>query len=199
MASTTQTYVISNRTRTEFRGGTEKILISEENLNPWFFCKICLHPAREPYCCKNGCVYCKECIIEYILSKTNELEKEKNGQVNQTNKKHKKESVKCPSCQTKIKFSKLSKLSFNISGNSPICPSCKREIIGSLHARRLSCTHVVCDSCYSTIVEKTKQCPQCLSNVNTDETILMNKSILSQRKSGGQIIITRKDLVGTFG
>ena len=196
MASSTQTYVISNRTRTEFRGGTEKIAISEENLNPWFYCKICLHTARDPYCCRNGCVYCKECIIGYILSKTNELERENENKT----KKHKKESVKCPCCQTKIKFSKLLKVSFDISEDASLCPSCKRKIIGSLHAWRLHCTHIVCDSCFTSIVEKTKQCPQCLTNINIDSgTILMNKYVLSQRKSGGQIILTRKDLVGTFG
>lgn len=229
MASSTMTYVISNRTRKEWRGGTEKMSITENSLIPWFYCQICQHKVRNPYCCPCGDVFCKECIINYLLTnkskkheivekdagKAEEIEKFMNMQrivptqehlkisesvkTKEKIKKTKKESVKCPVCSTKIKFSKLLSLEIDWDGDVPICMSCRKAITGSVRAKRLSCSHVICDKCYSTVAEKLKQCPRCNASINTEQTLLINKTTIDMRGPDGNIIIKHEGLVDAFG
>ena len=224
MASTTQTYVISNRTRKEWRGGTEKIVISEKSLNPWNYCQICQHPAVHPYCCPKGDVFCKECIINFMLmnkpikekkekkdkSKEKDIEKFlnlqrvipqelKHSESIERSIKEKKNKVCCPVCNSKIKLNKLHMLIFDCDNDNPMCSSCKKIINGSIYAKRLSCCHIVCNDCYSEIVEKLEQCPKCSASINLENTIILNKTIHDIKKPGGQIIITHADLVDSFG
>lgn len=64
-------YDISNAQISRLRGTTSTVALSEEDLNPWYYCKICQHCAREPVCCKKGDVFCKECILNYIIMHKN--------------------------------------------------------------------------------------------------------------------------------
>lgn len=40
-------------------------------------CALCIHPAVEPMATPSGHVYCKECIVEFLLTKTQELKRQK--------------------------------------------------------------------------------------------------------------------------
>ena len=40
-------------------------------------CCLCVHPAVEPMATPSGHVYCKECIVEYLLAKTQELKRQR--------------------------------------------------------------------------------------------------------------------------
>lgn len=40
-------------------------------------CSLCIHPAVEPMATPSGHVYCKECIVEFLLAKTKELRRQK--------------------------------------------------------------------------------------------------------------------------
>lgn len=40
-------------------------------------CSLCIHPAVEPMATPSGHVYCKECIVEFLLAKTQELRRQR--------------------------------------------------------------------------------------------------------------------------
>ena len=40
-------------------------------------CALCIHPAVEPMATPSGHVYCKECIVEFLLTKTQELKRQR--------------------------------------------------------------------------------------------------------------------------
>lgn len=40
-------------------------------------CSLCVHPAVEPMATPSGHVYCKECIVEFLLAKTQELKRQR--------------------------------------------------------------------------------------------------------------------------
>lgn len=40
-------------------------------------CSLCIHPAVEPMATPSGHVYCKECIVEFLLTKTQELKRQR--------------------------------------------------------------------------------------------------------------------------
>lgn len=40
-------------------------------------CALCIHPAVEPMATPSGHIYCKECIVEFLLAKTQELKRQK--------------------------------------------------------------------------------------------------------------------------
>lgn len=40
-------------------------------------CALCIHPAMDPMASPSGHLYCKECIVEYLLLKTQELKRQK--------------------------------------------------------------------------------------------------------------------------
>ena len=40
-------------------------------------CALCIHPAVEPMATPSGHIYCKECIVEFLLAKTQELKRQR--------------------------------------------------------------------------------------------------------------------------
>ncbi|EAY06635.1 hypothetical protein TVAG_322550 [Trichomonas vaginalis G3] len=232
MAAYCKTYDISNEMRKKYRGGTVSMTVTEADLNPWYFCRICQHCAREPTCCPSGDVFCKECILDYILShkakKTsavtidpnmkNEIDKfldlqrivpksnpeakiEKKPEVKPSHKKKSEKKVKvlCPQCNKKIKYQKLLDLTVVFDGDIPICKACGRQIVGETRAMRLDCSDVICNKCLSGIAKQTKQCPVCHKDINIDNTILLNKTVINLKQADGKIVISHQDLIDSFG
>ncbi|KAH0785995.1 nitric oxide synthase-interacting protein [Histomonas meleagridis] len=196
-------------------------------MGSWNCCSICYHPARIPYCCPNGDVFCKECILECLLShpsaakikekETNEkdinlfLQTQKiapieDNPVEQQEKaipvkpQKKRVKVRCPACKKRIKWNMMLPLSYAENSEGPICCGCQGALIGSCRAERLPCSHVICSECYNHMVSIDKQCPKCGQKFNSpDEAILLNKTVLEKIGSDGCISIKAAAMIAPFG
>ena len=226
MASSTKTYQITNRTRTEWRGSTQSVSLDPMSMNSWNTCSICLHAARNPYCCPNGDVFCKECSLELILSNT-EIKKEKEEKqpdqkeidmflrnqriapndwnINENGTKIIKKNKRkvrclCPACKKRIKWKDMLQLEYDESKEGPICCGCEKIMNGNIKTERLACNHVICSDCFKYMVEVDKQCPKCGKDiVQPEKSILLNKTLLSKIEAGGYITIKAEGTISSFG
>ncbi|CAN0175410.1 unnamed protein product [Scytosiphon promiscuus] len=57
--------------------GTRKVRLGGDSQQTFGHCCLCIHPAVEPMATPSGHVYCKECIVEYLLAKTQELKRQR--------------------------------------------------------------------------------------------------------------------------
>ncbi|TXG47261.1 hypothetical protein EZV62_026555 [Acer yangbiense] len=48
--------------------GTQKERLGKDSIKPFDACCLCLKPFIDPMCCQKGHVFCKECILECLLS-----------------------------------------------------------------------------------------------------------------------------------
>ena len=165
-------------------------------MNSWNTCSICLHAARNPYCCPNGDVFCKECILELILSNT-EIKKEKEEKqpdqkeidmflrnqriapndwnINENGTKIIKKNKRkvrclCPACKKRIKWKDMLQLEYDESKEGPICCGCEKIMNGNIKTERLACNHVICSDCFKYMVEVDKQCPKCGKDIVLKKT-----------------------------
>ncbi|CAB4399210.1 unnamed protein product [Rhizophagus irregularis] len=53
--------------------GTKKQRLGRDSMRECDACYLCLQRAREPVCCTQGHLYCKECILENILAQKKEI------------------------------------------------------------------------------------------------------------------------------
>ena len=48
--------------------GTQKERLGKDSIKPFDVCCLCLKPFIDPMCCQKGHTFCKECILECLLS-----------------------------------------------------------------------------------------------------------------------------------
>jgi len=60
--------------RKELDYGTKSERIGKDGHKKFDYCGICLHPVVVPMCCGKGHLYCKECILEYLVKHKKEYE-----------------------------------------------------------------------------------------------------------------------------
>lgn len=209
MTSTTKIYMVTNRTRTEWRGTTPKVEVDLQSMNSWNCCGICNHPARCPVCCPHGDVFCKECILEFLLSNSSSSKTKSSENSDHSSTKKKKSKVLCPICSNKISFKSLLDLEYaedqsssvpNGNAKDPLCCGCDKPMVGIIKAYRVPCSHVVCQDCYNQIIKVDMQCPKCTKKfTNQKEVILLNKSMIDQVNAGGKIVVKGRGVFMQFG
>ncbi|KAJ8549657.1 hypothetical protein K7X08_033364 [Anisodus acutangulus] len=55
--------------------GTQKERLGKDSIKPFDACCLCLKPFIDPLCCQKGHVFCKECILECLLSQKNDIKR----------------------------------------------------------------------------------------------------------------------------
>lgn len=57
--------------------GFEQVRLGGDSQMTFGHCALCIHPSVEPMATPSGHIYCKECIVEYLLVKTQELKRQR--------------------------------------------------------------------------------------------------------------------------
>ncbi|KAJ7475653.1 hypothetical protein FB451DRAFT_1244150 [Mycena latifolia] len=57
--------------------GTKRQRLGNESMRRFDACSLCLQTAREPVCCKDGHLFCKECAVNDLLSQKKDLKRQK--------------------------------------------------------------------------------------------------------------------------
>ncbi|CAM9960550.1 unnamed protein product [Choristocarpus tenellus] len=57
--------------------GTQKLRLGSDSQQPFGHCSLCVHPSVDPMATPSGHIYCRECIVGYLLARTQELKKQK--------------------------------------------------------------------------------------------------------------------------
>ncbi|KAF9609273.1 hypothetical protein IFM89_014467 [Coptis chinensis] len=55
--------------------GTQKERLGRDSIKPFDACCLCLKPLIDPLCCQKGHVFCKECILECLLSQKKDIQR----------------------------------------------------------------------------------------------------------------------------
>ena len=55
--------------------GTQKERLGRDSIKPFDACCLCLKPFINPLCCQKGHVFCKECILECLLSQKKDMQR----------------------------------------------------------------------------------------------------------------------------
>ncbi|CAG8434481.1 7367_t:CDS:2 [Scutellospora calospora] len=58
--------------------GTKKQRLGRDSMREFDACFLCLRRARDPICCEQGHLYCKECILENLLAQKKEIRRQQN-------------------------------------------------------------------------------------------------------------------------
>ncbi|KAM1235660.1 hypothetical protein ACFX2J_005093 [Malus domestica] len=53
--------------------GTQRERLGRDSIKPFDACCLCLKPFIDPMCCQKGHVFCKECILECLLSQKKDI------------------------------------------------------------------------------------------------------------------------------
>lgn len=56
---------------------TKQVRLGGDSQMTFGHCALCVHPAVDPMATPSGHIYCKECIVEFLLAKTQELKRQK--------------------------------------------------------------------------------------------------------------------------
>ncbi|CAG8488599.1 6617_t:CDS:2 [Acaulospora colombiana] len=56
--------------------GTKKQRLGRESMREYDACFLCLQRARDPVCCTQGHLFCRECILENILAQKKEIKRQ---------------------------------------------------------------------------------------------------------------------------
>ncbi|KAJ7269776.1 hypothetical protein C8J57DRAFT_1607591 [Mycena rebaudengoi] len=57
--------------------GTKRQRLGNESMRRFDACSLCLQTAREPVCCKDGHLFCKECAVSDLLTQKKDLKRQK--------------------------------------------------------------------------------------------------------------------------
>ncbi|KAJ6627917.1 hypothetical protein B0H10DRAFT_1778997 [Mycena sp. CBHHK59/15] len=57
--------------------GTKRQRLGNESMRRFDACSLCLQTAREPVCCKDGHLFCKECAVNDLLTQKKDLKRQK--------------------------------------------------------------------------------------------------------------------------
>ncbi|KAJ7104309.1 hypothetical protein B0H15DRAFT_809424 [Mycena belliarum] len=74
-ASSIFSYAEYRKASTEY--GTKRQRLGNESMRRFDACSLCLQTAREPVCCKDGHLFCKECAVNDLLSQKKDLKRQK--------------------------------------------------------------------------------------------------------------------------
>ncbi|KAJ7219972.1 hypothetical protein GGX14DRAFT_432629 [Mycena pura] len=74
-ASSVFSYAEHQKAATEY--GTKRKRLGNDSMRPFDACCLCLQTAREPVCCKDGHLFCKECAVNDLLSQKKNLKRQK--------------------------------------------------------------------------------------------------------------------------
>ncbi|KAL5697554.1 E3 ubiquitin-protein ligase csu1 [Ranunculus cassubicifolius] len=55
--------------------GTQRERLGKDSIKPFDACSLCLKPFIDPLCCQKGHVFCKECILECLLSQKKDIQR----------------------------------------------------------------------------------------------------------------------------
>ncbi|KAK1414147.1 hypothetical protein QVD17_29888 [Tagetes erecta] len=55
--------------------GTQKERLGKDSIKPFDTCSLCLKPFIDPLCCQKGHIFCKECILECLLSQKKDIQR----------------------------------------------------------------------------------------------------------------------------
>ncbi|KAJ3276669.1 hypothetical protein HDV01_004202 [Terramyces sp. JEL0728] len=66
----------TNAERSKLKYGTQSQRLGRDSMRPIDSCILCLQTARNPVCCVKGHLYCKECVVENIITQKKEIERE---------------------------------------------------------------------------------------------------------------------------
>ncbi|KAM7264373.1 hypothetical protein ACFE04_002056 [Oxalis oulophora] len=55
--------------------GTQKERLGRDSIKPFDACSLCLKPLIDPMCCQKGHVFCKECILQCLLSQKKHIQR----------------------------------------------------------------------------------------------------------------------------
>lgn len=55
--------------------GTQKERLGKDSIKPFDVCCLCLKPFIDPMCCQKGHTFCKECILECLLSQKKDIQR----------------------------------------------------------------------------------------------------------------------------
>ncbi|XP_058078073.1 E3 ubiquitin-protein ligase CSU1 [Magnolia sinica] len=55
--------------------GTQKERLGKDSIKPFDACCLCIKPFIDPLCCQKGHVFCKECILECLLSQKKDIQR----------------------------------------------------------------------------------------------------------------------------
>ncbi|RIB11467.1 hypothetical protein C2G38_2020319 [Gigaspora rosea] len=58
--------------------GTKRQRLGRDSMREFDACFLCLQRARDPICCDQGHLYCKECILENLLAQKKEIRRQQN-------------------------------------------------------------------------------------------------------------------------
>ena len=226
--SVKQTYCVTNRIRKLIRGSSNELTVDLHALNSWNCCGICNHPSRKPVCCPNGDVFCRTCILEYLVEHTKSSNNEKATEDAQKKKvdlfmqtqrvapkvlpkneeeptlvlgtKKKRVKPKCPVCQKKVAYKNFFDIIYQENNEGvPLCCGCEKTMQGIVKAYRAPCGHAICDACVEFFVNVDNQCPKCSQKTKPDDIILLNKHVIDQVVAGGRVILKSPGLIMPYG
>ncbi|KAH9610688.1 hypothetical protein KSS87_003697 [Heliosperma pusillum] len=55
--------------------GTQKERLGKDSIKPFDACSLCLKPVIDPLCCLKGHIFCKECILQCLLSQKKDIQR----------------------------------------------------------------------------------------------------------------------------
>ena len=55
--------------------GTQRERLGKDSIKPFDACCLCLKPLIGPLCCPKGHTFCKECILECLLSQKKDIKR----------------------------------------------------------------------------------------------------------------------------
>ncbi|RZC80535.1 hypothetical protein C5167_043117 [Papaver somniferum] len=55
--------------------GTQRERLGKDSIKPFDSCCLCLKPFIDPLCCQKGHVFCKDCILECLLSQKKDIQR----------------------------------------------------------------------------------------------------------------------------
>ncbi|CAM9561846.1 unnamed protein product, partial [Heterosigma akashiwo] len=57
--------------------GTQRLRFGADSQQPFGNCYLCLQRVRDPMASPSGHLYCKECIFQYLMTRTKELKRQR--------------------------------------------------------------------------------------------------------------------------
>ncbi|XP_076928954.1 E3 ubiquitin-protein ligase CSU1-like [Bidens hawaiensis] len=74
--------------------GTQNERLGKDSIKPFDACSLCLKPFIDPMCCQKGHVFCKECILECLLSQKKQIQRKLAAHTSQLKQEQEEESEK---------------------------------------------------------------------------------------------------------